>query len=465
MSDEEYKIETPKSKGATSIVAKVFFGLGAAVLIAIFAYPVFVPESEPPVETSQAQEFQESEGGGAFARIETESQPASDPVDFSRIDEALANQQTEAEERNLAFLEQVTKLEQELNDLRTNTDTDEGQVSQEIAQAIADANKANAEMLTGIQEDFRTQITALQDQNQALQERLEAQNLASLELQNRMTTDMELQRIEEEKSRLQAELQAEQKLEQEELLIRTRSPSVVFDESGQSSSSPSGLNESGSGNASRANSPNSAERNLAFIEAGAQAVAVTNSEFIANPSKTIIQGTMIGATLENAINSSLPGNVIATVNEPVWSFDGAEVLIQPGSRVFGSYSSDVELGQGRILVRWSRIVTPEGQSVQISAFGGDEQGRSGVTGRVNTRFAARFGGAALISVIGAVPTLVAEELNDDSEVAQDTAENIADNFNFTTSAILNEYATLPPIISVEPGAQVSILVDRDLEFF
>jgi type IV secretion system protein VirB10 len=40
-------------------------------------------------------------------------------------------------------------------------------------------------------------------------------------------------------------------------------------------------------------------------------------------------------------------------------------------------------------------VTPDGQSVQIAAFGGDDQGGSGITGRVDTRFIQRFGGAAL----------------------------------------------------------------------
>ena len=153
------------------------------------------------------------------------------------------------------------------------------------------------------------------------------------------------------------------------------------------------------------------------------------------------------------------------VNEPVYSFDGSGVLIPSGSKVFGQYSSDISLGQGRILVRWSRLVTPEGQSVQIAAYGGDQQGRSGVTGRVNSRFGMRFGGAALVSLIGAAPSIAANAYASDDELARDTAEDIGDDLANASADVINEYATLPPIITVEQGARVTIMVDRDLEFY
>ena len=165
------------------------------------------------------------------------------------------------------------------------------------------------------------------------------------------------------------------------------------------------------------------------------------------------------------MNSSLPGAVVATVNVPVYSFDGSKVVIPSGSRVFGSYSSDVSIGQARILVKWTRIVTPQGESVELSAFGTDAQGRAGVTGHVNTRFGARFGGAALISLIGATPAVLANAYANDSKTAADTAQNVGSSFSNASQGVLKDYATLPPIISVEQGSQVSIIVDRDLEFF
>ena len=187
------------------------------------------------------------------------------------------------------------------------------------------------------------------------------------------------------------------------------------------------------------------------------------AEIIAHPAQTILQGTLIQASLETALDSSLPGQVSAIVNYPVWSFDQSQVLIPSGSRVFGSYSSDVSIGQGRILIGWTRLVTPDGQSVTLSAFGGDQMGRSGVTGHVNTRFGTRFGNAALISLVGAMPAIAAAQVSDDA--TSELVEDLGADLSNTTNAAAAQYATLPPIITVEQGTAITIMVDRDLAFF
>ena len=89
------------------------------------------------------------------------------------------------------------------------------------------------------------------------------------------------------------------------------------------------------------------------------------------------------------------------VSEDVYSVDGVRLLIPRGSRLVGRYRAGVDIAQRRVTIAWDRIILPAGQTVQISSFGGDELGRSGVTGFVDTRFAERFGSAALISLISA----------------------------------------------------------------
>jgi type IV secretion system protein VirB10 len=129
---------------------------------------------------------------------------------------------------------------------------------------------------------------------------------------------------------------------------------------------------------------------------------VTRAEVIVNPGNTVVQGTMIQAVTETALDSTLPGAIRAIVSEDVHSFDGTRVLIPRGARLVGRYRSDVALAQSRVMVAWDRIILPDNQTVEISAFGGDELGRTGTTGFVDTRFAQRFGSAALISLIGAL---------------------------------------------------------------
>ncbi len=198
-----------------------------------------------------------------------------------------------------------------------------------------------------------------------------------------------------------------------------------------------------------------------FVRAGLDRVEVTRPQIIANPSYTVAQGTLIEATLQTGINSDLQGNIIAVISYDVWSFDLAQVVIPRGSRLFGRYSSDVGVGQKRVLVAWDRIITPDGQSVSISAFGTDRLGRSGLPGKVNNHFIERFGTAALISVIGATPEILAA--NNDDETTSDTLEAVGGDLSNATGSVIAEHINRPATITVEHGDIVTIIVNTDLE--
>lgn len=72
-----------------------------------------------------------------------------------------------------------------------------------------------------------------------------------------------------------------------------------------------------------------------FLRASAAPAEIRQAEILANPGHTVVQGTLIEATLEVAINSDLPGVVSAVVSYDVWSFDMARVLIPRGSKLYG----------------------------------------------------------------------------------------------------------------------------------
>lgn len=180
------------------------------------------------------------------------------------------------------------------------------------------------------------------------------------------------------------------------------------------------------------------------------------------PDRMVIQGSIIQAALETAINSDLPGTIRAIVSRDVRSYDGRRVLIPKGSRLIGEYRSDLKLAQERILIVWNRVVTPDGISVHIGGAGIDRLGRSGASGQVDTHFIERFGSAALISLIGAIPVFAAAEL--DNEAAGDVAENVGEDFRETTSGALQQYLTIQPTVHVHQGAVVNVIIRRDLLF-
>lgn len=200
-----------------------------------------------------------------------------------------------------------------------------------------------------------------------------------------------------------------------------------------------------------------------FIRSGGATSEVTPSEIIANPSNTIMQGTMIQAVMETALDSTLPGPTRAIVSEDVYSYDGTRLLIPRGSRLIGRYQSGADIAQKRVTIAWDRLVLPSRQTIRLSAYGGDELGRSGVTGSVDTRFMARFGSAALISIISAVASIGASSLAD--EPFAEAGAEISAELQGATESVIGDYLSLGPVIHVPPGARVSVMVDRDLEIY
>lgn len=290
----------------------------------------------------------------------------------------------------------------------------------------------------------------------ALHEELEERARQIQRLQN----DLELARLESprtpvptgptaEELRLQ-ELERRRQAELEELQARIASPMIAF-------------GGTGGGNNETAAEQRRLDGDTEFVRNGAEPAEVTQAQLIVNPSNTVVQGTMIQAVLETAIDSSLAGQVRAMVSEDVHAYDGSRILIPRGSRLIGRYQSGLDIAQQRVTIAWDRIILPSNQTVEISAFGGDELGRSGTTGFVDSRFGTRFGSAALISLIGALPAVAAQ--NTEDAISSDVLEGIGEDFQDNAQSVIGEYLSVSPVIYIDQGARVTVMVDRDLEIF
>lgn len=430
--EPEYRIERPKPKLTPRRKIGLGILLAGASSAAIWtAWPA--QRAIPAVETSGVEEFQDSGKGPAFGVIEpaASSKAKSDPG-FADIEGQLATQKETLETQNAALSDEVRRLQKQLADLASKASDEKDDSAKELADALSKAQSQNAAMIEELKTEFGSQIAALKTQSSA------ADTVTAKQA---------------------ADLAAKRAKTEEQLAARVASPSVVFDNGQDSGKSDGALmppTEDG-----QSGSRDAAGRD--FVQSGREATAVETSQVIANPGNTVLQGTMIEATLENAVDSSLPGQLAAVVTRPVWSFDQSQILIPAGSRLFGEYSSEVALGQGRILVAWTRLVTPDGQSVKMEAFGGDTQGRSGITGKVNSRFAQRFGSAALISLMGAAPAIAAAQYA--NKTSSDTASSVAQDLGSATGSAVQGYINLPPIITVAPGAAITVMVDRDLEIW
>ena len=192
---------------------------------------------------------------------------------------------------------------------------------------------------------------------------------------------------------------------------------------------------------------------------GSKQADMSQAQQLQNLHRLVPQGAIVGAVMETALNSDLPGYARALVTKDVLSFDGSAVLIPAGSRVIGEYNSGVAQGASRIFIVWSRLVRPDGVSISLGSPAVDELGRGGLGGKVNRHFLQRFGGAILLSVLTGGISAAAASIGGGSTI-------VVNSTNEATSLITQAArgTDIPPTIKTRQGALVRIFVARDLDF-
>lgn len=225
------------------------------------------------------------------------------------------------------------------------------------------------------------------------------------------------------------------------------SPTVVFDASGAAVplvTAPAPA--AGAGNSS-GDANDFASRIGGVGGSTAQAVAMSN------PQTTVTQGTLIPAILETAIETDVPGYVRAVVSQDVRSFDGKNVLVPRSSRLIGQYQSGLQGGQKRAYVIWTRLIRPDGASVNLASPAVGFDGTTGLAGNVNTHFFQRFGSAMLLSVIGGLST-----------VASGGTSVILGGGQSAASTALEQNGKISPTVRVRQGEPIRVFTARDLDF-
>jgi len=182
--------------------------------------------------------------------------------------------------------------------------------------------------------------------------------------------------------------------------------------------------------------------------------APAQARAMANPTTTVTEGTMIPAILETAINTDIPGYVRAVVSQDVRSFDGTRVLIPRSSRLIGQYQSGVQQGQKRAYVIWTRLIRPDGASVNIASPAVAFDGTTGLAGEVDNHFFRRFGSSMLLSVIGGLGTIASGGTSVVLGGAGQSAASIA----------AQQDGQIGPTIRVRMGEPLRVVVARDLDF-
>lgn len=229
------------------------------------------------------------------------------------------------------------------------------------------------------------------------------------------------------------------------------SPTVVFDSSAAPGTAVATTGEPAMARAEAGNAANDFASRVGGV-GGAPARASAMS----NPSTTVTQGTLIPAVLETAIDTNVPGYVRAVVSQDVRSFDGSKVLVPRSSRLIGQYQSGLQNGQRRAYVIWTRLIRPDGASVNLASPAIGFDGTTGLAGQVyGNSFFKRFGSAMLLSVVGGLGGLVSGGV---APVIVGGASQSA------ASTAAQQDGQKGPIVRVRQGEPIRIFTARDLDF-
>ncbi len=198
-------------------------------------------------------------------------------------------------------------------------------------------------------------------------------------------------------------------------------------------------------------SGNGADDFATRIGGGGGSAATAAASF--DPRTTVTQGTLIPAVLETAIDTDVPGYVRAVVSVDVRSFDGSRVLVPRSSRLIGQYKSGLQAGQKRAYVIWTRLIRPDGVSVNIASPAVGFAGETGLAGKVNTHFFERFGSAMLLSVVGGL-----------SALGGNAGVIIAGGGQSAAAAAVGQSGQIGPTVRVRQGQPIRVFTARDLDF-
>ncbi|HJP67970.1 MAG TPA: TrbI/VirB10 family protein [Sphingomicrobium sp.] len=173
-------------------------------------------------------------------------------------------------------------------------------------------------------------------------------------------------------------------------------------------------------------------------------------------------GTVIPASLVTGLNSDLPGTVIAQVTQNVRdSATERTILIPQGARLIGNYDPLVAYGQRRALLVWTRIVFPDGSSVELDHMPAtDAAGYAGVSDRVNSHTWQLVKGVAISTLLG-----VGAQLSfgaGRSDLVRALRESAQENAARAGDQITSRNLEVQPTITVRPGWPVRALVNKDL---
>ncbi|WP_189486130.1 TrbI/VirB10 family protein [Asticcacaulis endophyticus] len=204
------------------------------------------------------------------------------------------------------------------------------------------------------------------------------------------------------------------------------------------------------------------DRQVAFLSQTTDKRVVSEERLVNPPSPHILQaGSVIAAALITGIRSDLPGQVTAQVTQNVYdSLTGRYVVIPQGARLVGQYDNAVAFGQTRVLLVWTRLIFPTGQSIVLERqSAADGQGFAGLSDRTDYHWGGMVKAAALTSLLSVGAELASD---DESTILKALKDGAQATFDKVGQQVVERQLNVQPTLTVRPGHPVRIILTKDL---
>jgi len=467
--DEGSSVSASKKNTALIIVASI-------ILILVCYYIFFSgPDSQTPIlePVTQIPDVMDKGSGGKVEQVAPKEEDDKSIFNLSEVDKKerddveLLEKQAKPEIPDIPELPKDAEPSEliDLNKLKAKTD-DVAVIDPNLPNAVPDSieNKSNQNLVNS--EDLKSRDQKIQELELKLKEQQENQE------KEKKALIEEIKNSNQKDSVSQVKIQEEEVKKQENfdsVLEPRYSPIVVFSDR-RDGSPPLGVGQ---------------EKNIIVLkEDEIKKIAKTEKNIevrmIEDRSRTIAQGKLLSAILETSINTEFPGPVRGIITRDVYGESGREVLIPRGSRLYGTYSAEIKRGQGRVDISWSRLLRPDGISLNISLSASDQSGRAGISGEADNRYSSLVANSLLASVLAVAGTAAAQQVmggntqtsttlnasqgttttygNAGNQALYDVTKTIID----IVTGIIKNTIDLNPVIRVPQGTRMTVIVNNDI---
>jgi type IV secretion system protein VirB10 len=134
--------------------------------------------------------------------------------------------------------------------------------------------------------------------------------------------------------------------------------------------------------------------------------------------------------------------------------------------LIGKFDSLISYGQSRALVLWTRLILPNGKSVDLDGMPGtDETGAAGLEDGVDHHRSALAGALLYSSVMDLGPSLAQSLAQSGStNIYTQPAAQMGSQGSQMGNSILQRELNRPNTITVRQGWQLNVLVNKDIIF-